>query len=89
MKVSWNEKTLSMKLLHIVGFIVAGAILILVALQLLGILENADNVYMPGLSVLMFIQAAENWKINKPIALMSLLSGLFILAVVAVHFIKF
>ena len=83
---AWGEKSLSMSALRIAGFAAAGVIFILAALQFAGVLKHADNIYIPGLSVLMFIQAAENRKNNKGVACISFLAGLFVLAVVAVHF---
>lgn len=89
MKELWKEKSLPMKVLWIAGVTVSIMIVILAVLQLVGILENADNIYIPGLSVLIFIQAAENWNKNKHTAYISLFAGLFILAIVVIHFFKF
>ena len=55
MKELWKEKSLPMKVLWIAGVTVSIMIVILAVLQLVEILENADNIYIPGLSVLMFI----------------------------------
>lgn len=86
MEKQWKEKTFTMKVLFIAGIMVAVVILIFSLLQFLGILENAGNIFIPGLSVLMFIQTAENWKDNRHTAIISLFAGVFIFAIVAVRF---
>lgn len=83
---SMERKKFTMKVLFIAGIMVAVVILIFSLLQFLGILENAGNIYIPGLSVLMFIQTAENWKDNRHTAIISLFAGVFIFAIVAVRF---
>ncbi len=51
-------------------------------------MENADNIYMTCITALMFIQALENRKTNKAIAIISLSAGIFMLVIVVSHFVN-
>lgn len=86
MKEQWKEKSPFMKAASVIGMIVSAGIIVLAVLQFTGVMEHADNIYMPGLSVLMFIQTVQNWKTDRKTAYFSLATGIFILALVICHF---
>ena len=75
-----------MKVVSVMGMIVSAGIIVLAVLEFTGIMENADNFYMPALGGLMFIQAVQYWKTDKRTACFSLATGVFILALVICHF---
>jgi len=74
-----NEKFI--KLLRFLGIIVSVIIIVFSFLQLFDVMEHGDYVFIPGLAVLMFIQALENWKKNRKQGMFSLGVGIFITAV--------
>lgn len=64
--------------LKIIGIIFSIIVIILSMLQLFGVMENADNFFMPGLGVILFIQGIQNLKDNKELSYFSFGVGLFI-----------
>ena len=75
----WNQKQTDEKVLSIIGIICSMSILILACMQILGIWISAINVFEPLLGVLMLIQAIQNWKKNKVVAIFSLCASILIL----------
>ncbi len=75
----WNQKQTDEKVLSIIGIICSMSILILACMQILGIWKNTLNVFEPLLGVLMLIQAIQNWKKNKVVAIFSLCASILIL----------
>ena len=53
-------------------------IIILSLLQLFGVMDDADNIFMPGLGIIMFIQGIENLKKSKELSYFSFGVGIFI-----------
>ena len=81
LKKIWKERSLFYKILLILGLVISISIIILAILQLLGIYDEAINIFEPLLGVLMIIQAIENFKINKKLAVYSILVAIFIFLV--------
>lgn len=81
-----NGKQTYEKVLFIVGCICSISIIILASMQLLGIWEKAINVFEPLVVVLMLIQTIQNWKKNRPVAIVSLCAGIFIFIVAVLIF---
>lgn len=77
----WNKKTISFKILTILGLIISITIIFLSLLQIFNAWDKAINVFEPLLGVLMLIQTIENWKTNKSIAYFSLFVAFFIFVV--------
>lgn len=73
-----KQKSLFMKILTVIGVIIAIAIVILAFLQIFDIWDNAISVFEPLLGVIMLIQTIENWKTNKRTAYFSLFAAIFI-----------
>jgi hypothetical protein len=67
--------------LFVVGIICSISIIILALIQILGVWETAINVFEPLLGVLMLIQAIQNWKKSKLVAIFSLCVAIFIFIV--------
>lgn len=78
---NWEQKSLFMKFITIVGFIISIAIMILSFLQIFDIWDKAINIFEPLLGVLMLIQTIENWESNKRTAYFSLFVAIFIFLV--------
>lgn len=75
----WNQKQTYEKVLSIIGIICSINILILGCMQILGVWKNAINVFEPLLGGLMLIQAIQNWKKNKVVAIFSLCASILLL----------
>ena len=75
---NWEQKSLFMKVLTIIGFIISIAIMILTFLQIFNIWDKAINIFEPLLGVLMLIQTIENWKTNRKTAYFSLFAAILI-----------
>lgn len=78
---NWEEKSLFMKILTVIGFIMSISIIVLTFLQIFNIWDKAINIFEPLLGFLMLIQAIENWKSNKKTAYYSLFVAIFIFIV--------
>ncbi len=77
----WNEKTLPLKILTMIGFIISITVIFLSLMQIFDIWDKAINVFEPLLGVLMLIQTIENWKTNRSTAYFSLFVAIFIFIV--------
>lgn len=86
LKENWNEITPAGKVLFLLRMLLGITVVVLAVLQLTNVFPNADDIYMPAMGVLMFLQAAQVWKTQRPIAIFSLLVGLFIAFIALEHF---
>ena len=77
----WNQKNIGEKVLSVIATICSVIIIVLACIQILGIWENAINVFEPLLGVVILIQAIQNWKKNKIVAIFSLCASIFIFLV--------
>lgn len=77
----WEQKSLSMKVLTVAGFIISIAVIVLSALQILNVWDKAINIFEPLLGGLMLIQTIENWKGNRKTAYFSLFVAIFLFIV--------
>ena len=80
MKARWNNMTTRDRIINALIIILPVAVIVLAALQLLGIWENSINVYEPLIGVVLLLQAKLFWKKNRKIAIISLCAAGFILA---------
>ena len=69
------------KFLRILGIIISIIVILFAFLQLFNIFERGDYVFIPGLGILMIIQALENWNKNFEQDRFSLGVGTFIFVV--------
>ena len=77
----WNKKTLPLKIMTIIGFIISITVIILSLIQIFDTWDKAINIFEPLLGVLMLIQTIENWKTNRSTAYFSLFVAIFIFIV--------
>ncbi|MDV4150861.1 DUF3953 domain-containing protein [Clostridium sp. AL.422] len=80
-KEVWSSKSTSKKVLSIISVICSIIIIVLACMQIFGIWENAINVFEPLLGVVLLIQAIQNWKKNKVVAIVNLCAAIFIFLV--------
>ena len=69
----WYEK-----LVLVIGMLCSVSVIVLACLQLFQIWESAATIYMPLTAVLMLVQAFENRKKSRPLAIFSLCVAGFI-----------
>ena len=74
----WQQKTPFGKLLTVTGIACSVAVIVLALLQLLGVWSDAVRVYMPLTALVMLIQAVENWKRNRTVAVINLCASIFV-----------
>ena len=77
----WIQKNTGEKVLSVIATICSVIIIVLACIQILGIWENAINVFEPLLGVVILVQAIQNWKKNKIVAIFSLCASIFIFLV--------
>ena len=80
MKARWNKKTTADRIINVFIIVLSVAVIVLAALQLLGIWENSINVYEPLIGVVLLLQAVYHWKKNRNVAIISLCASGFIFA---------
>ena len=80
MKERWNNMTTRDRIINALIIILSVAVIVLAALQLLGIWENSINVYEPLIGVVLLLQAKLFWKKNRKIAIFQLFAAVFIFA---------
>ena len=62
MKSRWNNMTTRDRIINVLIIIFSMAVIVLAALQLLGIWKNSINVYEPLIGVVLLLQAIYHWK---------------------------
>ena len=80
MKARWNTMTTQDRIINVLIIIFSIAVIVLAALQLLGIWKNSINVYEPLIGVVLLLQAIYHWKKNRTVAIISLCVAGFIFA---------
>lgn len=78
MKTGWNKMTRSAWIVNILIIVLSGAVVVLAALQLLGIWEDSIKVYEPLIGIVLLLQAFCHWKKNRTVAIISLCAAGFI-----------
>ena len=78
MKTGWNKMTRSAWIVNILIIVLSGAVVVLAALQLLGIWEDSIKVYEPLIGIVLWLQAFCHWKKNRTVAIISLCAAGFI-----------
>lgn len=77
-KIKWNEMTDSNKIMLIIRIIVSICVIALASLQLFGVWDKAINMAMPLIGVVFVIQAIQEWRQRRSIAIFELCASLFI-----------
>lgn len=83
----WSQKQKYEKVLSVMGIICSVSIIILAFMQIFGIWKTAANIFEPLLGILLLIQAIQNWKKNKSVAIFSLCVAIFIFLVSIIIFV--
>lgn len=78
---AWCKMQMYEKIAFILGSICSVSVIVLASLQLLGIWEEAINIFEPLLGVLMVTQGVLQWRKNKIVAVFSFCAATFILIV--------
>ena len=78
MKARWNNMTTRDRIINVLIIILSVAVIVLAALQLLGIWENSINVYEPLIGVVLLLQAKLFWQKNRKIAVIQLCASGFV-----------
>ena len=78
MKTRWNEMTVSAKVMIIVRIVASIGVMVLAALQLLGVWDKAINLAAPLMGVVLLIQSIQEWKQHRGVAIFGLCAALFI-----------
>lgn len=79
---TWTERPLYAKIAAIIGMIASIGGIVFVILGLTGVMENADNIFMPLMGVTMIAQGIREWKTSKILSIFSIAVAIFI-AIVA------
>ena len=74
----WNEREKFDKAIIIIRIIISIIAIVIATIQLLGIWDNAINLAVPLLGVLILLQSIQEWKTSKSIAILGLCSAVFI-----------
>ena len=86
---AWCGMKMYEKISFIVGSICSVSVIMLAFLQLLSIWENAINIFVPLLGVLMLTQGVLQWRKNKKLAVFSLCAAIFIFIIsFIINFVK-
>ena len=73
----WRERPLSM-IAMMIGMIASIGVIVFAVLGLTGVMENADNIFMPLMSVVMIAQGIREWKNGKVLSVLSFAVAVFI-----------
>ncbi len=79
---TWQERPLYAKIAAIIGIIASIGGIVFAILGLTGVMENADNIFIPLMSVVMIAQGIREWKTGKVLSVFSFAVAVFI-AIVA------
>lgn len=80
----WKEYPMYIKITLIVGFISGIAVVVFAILGLTGVMEHADNIYMPLMGITMIAQGIREWKNSKVTSILSFAVAVFIAIVACV-----
>ena len=78
MKARWKNMTTRDRIIHVLIIVLSVAVIILAALQLLGIWKDSINVYEPLVGVVLLLQAKLFWKKNRETAVIQLCAAGFV-----------
>ena len=80
MKERWTNMTTQDRIINALIIVLSVVVIVLAALQLLGIWEDSINVYEPLICIVLLLQAIYHWKKNRSVAIISLCAAGFIFA---------
>ncbi len=74
----WRERPLYAKIAAMIGMIASIGVIVFAILGLIGVMKNADNIYMPLVGVTMIAQGIREWKTSKVLSIFSFAVAVFI-----------
>ena len=74
----WNERTWADKVMLVVRIIASFLVVVLAALQLLGVRDKAINLAAPLMGIVLLIQSVQEWKQQRGVAIFGLCAALFV-----------
>lgn len=80
MREKWSKLSKTDRIINLLIVLLSVTVILLAALQLLGIWEDSINVYEPLIGVVLLLQSIYHWKKNRTVAVISLCAAGFIFA---------
>ncbi len=74
----WKEFPMHIKIAMIINMLAGIGVIVFAILGLTGVMENADNIVMPLMSVVMIAQGIREWKNGKVLSVLSFAVAVFI-----------
>ena len=78
MKTNWKEAPLSHKIVTIICVLASLSVVVLAVLQIFNVWEQAINVFMPLMGVVMLCQSYIHWNNSRKVAYFSIGTAIFI-----------
>ena len=78
MKTNWKEAPLSHKIVTIICVLASLSVVVLAVLQIFNVWEQAINVFMPLMGVVMLCQSYIQWNNSRKVAYFSIGTAIFI-----------
>ena len=89
MKTKWKDTALLHKVVTVVSILASLSVIVLAVVQLLDVWDQAINVYVPLMGVVLLCQAYTQWKTSRKVAYFSIGSAVFIfVCAIVVFFVK-
>ncbi len=85
-KASWKDAPLSHKVVTIISVFASLSVVVLAVLQIFDVWDQAINVYMPLMGVMMLCQAYIQWNNSRKVAYFSIGTAVFIFSCAIVVF---
>ena len=74
----WSDKEKVEKVLIVMRIFISIIIMVAAIIQLLGIYDKAINLAVPMTGILLIVQAIQEWKTNRGVAILGVCSAIFI-----------
>lgn len=89
MKSTWKDASLLHKIVTIISVLAGLSVVVLAALQMFGVWEQAINVLTPLMGIIMLCQSYTMWNTNRKVAYFSIgAAALVFISIIVVLFIK-
>ena len=89
MKTKWKEKTAAERALLILRILISVVVIVLAALQLCGVWDNAINYAVPIVGLNLLVVSFQEWKKNRISSVVGFVCAVFILVCsIVVYFYK-
>ena len=89
MNIKWKEAPLLHRIVTIISVLASLSVVVLAALQMFAIWEQAINVFMPLMGITMLCQSYMQWNNSRKVAYFSIGTAVFIfICAIVVFFVK-